>query len=236
MLRSQDIQFFVFKPFSTNVPLLYPLKHQKTSVFLMFSGGIEVKHCLKMGYPANIRLDEDVLKTSFAFVFKTSWSRRTYSLYLYVFRRRLQDVLIKTSIFVLVICLQNIFKMASRRLGKTSSRHLQDVFKTFSRRLKDVLPVRLQDIFKTPLRRFEDDFKTSSRRLTKMSSRRFHDVLSSYTVLVNKFSRCLQDVFTTFLRCTSKTVIYRRICLGHTSEKFMISVQNLQGWQQFLKF
>ena len=172
MLRSQDIQFFVFKPFSTNVPLLYPLKHQKTSFFLMFSGGIEVKHCLKMGYPANIRLDEDVLKTSFAFVFKTSWSRRTYSLYLYVFRRRLQDVLIKTSIFVLVICLQNIFKMASRRLGKTSSRHLQDVFKTscqdvmFSKRLKGLLQKRLQDIFKTSSK---DVFKTFSRRIININ-------------------------------------------------------------------
>ena len=33
-------------PFSTNVPLLNPLK---TSGFLMFSGGIEGKHWLKMG-------------------------------------------------------------------------------------------------------------------------------------------------------------------------------------------
>ena len=29
-------------PFSANVPLLYPLKHQKTGGFLMFSAGIEV--------------------------------------------------------------------------------------------------------------------------------------------------------------------------------------------------
>ena len=50
-----------------------------------------------------------------------------------------------------------------------------------------------------------------------MSSRRFQDISSSYTVLVNKFLRCLQDVFTTFLRCTAKTVIYRKICLGNTS-------------------
>ena len=54
--------------------------------------------------PANIRLDEDVLKTSFIFVF----------------RRRLQDVLIKTNMFALAL-----------RLQKTSSRRLQDVFKTF---------------------------------------------------------------------------------------------------------
>ena len=54
--------------------------------------------------PANIRLGEDVLKTSFVFVFrrrlqdvlKTSWSRRIYSPNSYVFRRRLQDVF-KTS-------------------------------------------------------------------------------------------------------------------------------------------
>ena len=223
MLRSQDIQSFIFKPFSTNVPLLYPLKHQKTSVFLMFSGGIEVKHCLKMGYPANIRLDEEVLKTSFAFVF----------------RRRLQDVLIKTNIFTILIRLQKtssrrldqdqyirLGHMSSRRLqdvfrrlAKISSKHLQDVlekrlqdiFKTSSRRLANASSRHLQDVFKTPLRCFEDVFKTSPRRLAKMSSRRFQNVLSSYTVLVNKFSRCLQDVFTTFLRSTSKTVIYRRI-------------------------
>ena len=66
-------------------------------------------------YPANIRLDEDVLKTSFVFVFrrrldqdeyvclsltssedvfKTSWSRSIYSSWPYVFKtssRRLQD-------------------------------------------------------------------------------------------------------------------------------------------------
>ena len=71
-------------------------------------------------YPLNIRLDEDILKTSFVFVF----------------RKRLQDVLIKTNIFALVIRLK---KTSSRRLGKdqyirlgyTSSKLLQDVFKTF---------------------------------------------------------------------------------------------------------
>ena len=35
-----------FNPFSTNVPLLYP--HFHTSGFLMFSGGVQVKHWLKM--------------------------------------------------------------------------------------------------------------------------------------------------------------------------------------------
>ena len=66
----------------------------------------------------------------------------------------------------------------------------------------------LQDIFKTSPRRFEDVFKTSSRCLAKMSSRHFQDVSCSYTVLVNMFSICLQDVFTLFLRRTAKSVIY----------------------------
>ena len=78
------------------------------------------------------------------------------SLYSYVFRRRLQavsrllqDILIKTNIFVLAIHLHNVFK--------TFSRHLPDVFKTSSKSV----------------------FKTSSRPLAKMSSRRFQDISSS---------------------------------------------------------
>ena len=82
--------------------------------------------------PANIRLDEDV--------FKTSWSRRIYSPYSYVFTRRLQEVFIKITIFVLVIRLQDVFK--------TFSKHLQDVFKMFRKRL--------QDVFKTSSRCFQD--------------------------------------------------------------------------------
>ena len=96
-----------------------------------------------MSNPANIRLDEDVLKTSFVFVFtrrllqdkyihfthtssedvfKTSWSRPIYSSWSYDFKtssRGFQDVLGKH--------LQDIFK--------TTSRLLQNIFKTFSRRI-----------------------------------------------------------------------------------------------------
>ena len=54
----------------------------------------------KRNSPINIRLDEDVLKTSFVFVF----------------RGRLEDVLIKTNMFALAL-----------RLQKMSSRRLQDV-------------------------------------------------------------------------------------------------------------
>ena len=70
---------------------------------------------------------EDVLNTSFVVVF----------------RRRLQDALVKTNTFVLAI-------------------GLQDVFKTFSRRLQDVLQICLQGVFKIPSKRLA---KTSSRRL-----------------------------------------------------------------------
>ena len=80
---------------------------------------------MKNYFPTNIRLDEDILKTPFVVVF----------------RRRLQDVLIKTNMFTIVL-----------RLKKTSSRRLQDLFvKTnifvLAIRLQDVLPRRLQDAF-----------------------------------------------------------------------------------------
>ena len=102
-----------------------------------------------------------------------SWSRRTYSLYSYVFRRRFQDVLIKANIFVLVIRLQDVFKTSCKNIFKTSSG-------------------RLQDVFKTPSRRFEDVFKTSSKLLQDILQRCLQDAFKTYhTVLVNKFSSCL---------------------------------------------
>ena len=81
-----------------------------------------------------------------------------------VFGLRLQDVLIKTNIFALLIHLQ---KMSSRSLHQDQyirlSIRFQDVFKTSSRHL--------QDVFKTFWKRLQDVFRTSSRR--------FQDVLSS---------------------------------------------------------
>ena len=100
--------------------------------------------------PASIRLDEDVLKTSFVFVFV--FRRRLqdvliktnmFALALRLQKtssRRLQDVLVKTNIFVLSICLQDVFKM--------SSRHLQDVLQTSSRCLQDIFKTFCKDIFK----------------------------------------------------------------------------------------
>ena len=53
----------------------------------------------------------------------------------------------------------------------------------------------------------------------------FSDVSSSSTVLVNTSSRSI-----------AKSVIYRRIFLVHSSEKVMVSVQNLQEREKFIKF
>ena len=110
-------------------------------------------------FPANIRLDEDVLKTSFVFVF----------------RRRLdQDEHIRYT------------HTSSKDIFKTSSRRLQGIFKTFSRRFEDVFKTSCKDVF-----------KTLSKRIIKL-----------YCSFVNKFSRRLQDVFTTFLRRTAKIDLY----------------------------
>ena len=89
----------------------------------------KVRNHDQMGnYTANIRLDEDVLKTSFVFVF----------------RRRLdQDEYVRLSL----MSSEDVFKTSSRILGHTSSRSLakmssrrfEDVFKTSSRRFQDVL-------------------------------------------------------------------------------------------------
>ena len=113
---------------------------------------------------------------------------------------RLQDVLIRTNIFALVIHLQKtswsrpmylswsyLFQTFSRcLLAKTCSKHLQDVSKSFHQ-VTLFLLTRPQDVFETYSTRFSD-------------------------------------------------ILRRRICIGHTSEKFMVSVQNFQEWKEFLKF
>ena len=83
--------------------------------------------------------------------------------------RHLQDVLIKTNIFALVISPQNVLRRLDKdqyiHLGHTRSRRLQDVFmvsSTFSSR-------HLQDVLKTFWISLKGVFKISSRRLTKTS-------------------------------------------------------------------
>ena len=88
--------------------------------------------------PANFHLNEDV--------FKTSWSRRKYSPNTYIFRRRLQD--------------------QHKRLGHTPSRCFQDVFRMSSRHLAKTSPKRIQNVFKTS---FKDLFKTFSRSIMKLN-------------------------------------------------------------------
>ena len=105
------------------------------------------------------------LKSSFSEeVFKRSSIRLDQDLYICLSHTSSEDVLVKTSIFVLAIRLQDVFKKFSRWLQdvlqkrfqgifKTSSRRLprclQNVFKKSSRRLQDVLQRCLQDHFKT---------------------------------------------------------------------------------------
>ena len=128
-------------------------------------------------FPANIRLDKDVLKTSFVFVC----------------RRRLQDVLIITNMFTLALRLQ---KTSSRglgqdqciRLGHRFSRRLQKVFKMSSRRLQDVLSKRLEDIFKTSSRRFEDAFKTSLRHLQDVFKTSCKDIFKTFSRRIIKLN------------------------------------------------
>ena len=86
-------------------------------------------------FPANIRLDEDVLKTSWKRlssssledVFKTSSRLLDQDEYVRLSLTSSEDVWVKTNIFVLAIRLQDVFKTSCRNVFKTSSRRLQDV-------------------------------------------------------------------------------------------------------------
>ena len=152
-------------------------------------------------FPASIRFDEDVLKTYFVFVF----------------RRCLQDVLIKMNIFALVIRLQGVFKVSwsrptyspwpyvfktpSKRLQDALPRGLQNVFKTSSRRLAKMSSRYLRDVFKTSSRYLQDVFKTSWKLLTKTSLRRLQDVFKTFWIrLQDVLQRCLQDFSKTYHR------------------------------------
>ena len=143
----------------------------------------------------------------------SSWWRRLED----VFRLRLQKTSSRRFSQDQYIC-----------LGYTSSRRLQDVFKTFSIRLQDVLPRCLQDIFKTSSKRLA---KTSSRHLQGRLQRYLQDVFKTYYQVKLFLLTHLWEAFDTFLRRSfPKTIIYSRgIFLSNTtSDKFMVSVQNLQ--------
>ena len=146
------------------------------------------------------------------------------------FSRRVQDVLVKTIIFVLVIRLRDVFKTFSRLFQDFFKMSCQDVLKTSSKRLAKTSSRCLQDVLKTSLRFLQDIFKASCKDVFKTFSRRTY-----YQVKLVLLTP-LRGVFSRFLRRTANMVIYRRICLSHTLEKFMASEQSLQEWQRFLKF
>ena len=148
---------------------------------------------------------EDVLKTSFVLVFG----------------RCLQDFLIKRNIFTLVIRLQ---KTSSRRLGQDH-----------------VLAIRFQDVFKMFSRRFQGAFKMSSRCLAKPLHNIFKtsnkDVFKTFSRRIMKFNCSCEHVFKTSLRYIQniseaycKDGYLQKDFLGQTSEKFMVSAQNLKEW------
>ena len=92
-------------------------------------------------HPANIRLDEDLLKTSF------------------VFRRRLDQ---DKHVCLSLTSSKRLGQDQYIRLGRTSSRRFQDAL---HKRLQDVL----KNVFKTFSRRLEDVLKKSSRRIIKLN-------------------------------------------------------------------
>ena len=131
----------------------------------------------------------------------------------------------KNGLLLLSVTSQQTFvlmKTSSRRLDQDEYIRLthtssEDVFKTSSRRLDQGQYIRLDH---TSSRRLQDIFKTSSRRLAKTSSRHLQDIFKTSSRLSENFFKTSSTI--------SKMVIFRRICLGHISEKFMVSVQNLQ--------
>ena len=156
------------------------------------SNKLVYKSCLRRCLPANICLDEDVLKTPWRRVSPSSSEDvlKTSS------RRLDQDEYIRLSHSPS----EDVFKMSSRRLDQDQCIHLSH---SSSRRLQDVFKTSCQVIFKTSCQYV---FKTSA----KMSSRDLQDVLQGVIRL-----NCLRS---------------SKICLGHTSEKFMVSEENLQVW------
>ena len=104
---------------------------------------------------------------------------------------------------------------------------MKSFFFIFRRRLQDVLiknnifvlAIRLQDVLKSS---YQDVFKTLSRHLQDILQKPPQDI----------FKTSCKDVFKMFSRRIIKLncLPRSRICLGHTSEKFMVSVENLQLW------
>ena len=102
----------------------------------------------------------------------------------------------------------------------------RDVFKTSWSR--QIYSSSWSNIFKTSSGRLQNSLKTCCKKVLKTFSRLLQDVLKTYHQVKLFLLASLREVVNTFLRRTAKMVIYRRICLSHTSDKVMVSVQNLQ--------
>ena len=141
------------------------LKASSSYLFSQKSSIIDICHGSKYVSPANIRLDEDVLKTSLVFVFRR---RLDQDEYIRLCHRPLSSGHLDQDQYV------RLGHTSSRRFVKMSSRHLQDifktscqnVFKTSSKHFQDILQKSLQDIFKTSCK---DDFKTFRRCMISLN-------------------------------------------------------------------
>ena len=130
---------------TTNFAILFSSENLKEKMTIFKNCNFFCQACfLHSGiHPANIRLDEDLLKTSFVFRRRLDQDEHV-CLSLTSSKRLGQDQYIRLG------------RTSSRRFQDVSHKRLQDVLKTSSRRIKK----RLQDIFKTSWRRFEKVFKT----------------------------------------------------------------------------
>ena len=99
--------------------------------------------------PANIRFDEEVLKTSWRRLSSSSSIGLDQDEYIRLNHTSSEDVF-KTSwsrpIFSSSPC---VFKTSSRRLAKTSSKRLEDVLKTSSRGPQDIFKTSCKGVLKT---------------------------------------------------------------------------------------
>ena len=122
---------------------------------------------------------------------------------------------------VFCLCLQ---KTSLKRLDQDGYIHLshtssKDVFKTSCSRpicssWSHVFKTSCKNVFKTSSRRLQDALKTSSRHLQDVLQRCPQDVFKTYHQVKRFLLTSLRDVFNTLLRCSAKTVIYKRIYLG----------------------
>ena len=159
---------------------------------------------------------------------KTSWRRLEDIFRLHLQKtswRRLQDEYVRLSL----TSSENVFKTFSSRLGQdqyirfghTSLRSFQDVFKTSSRRLANTSSRHLQDVFKTSSRRLE-------KHLQDILQKYLQDVFKPHHQVKLFLLTSPWEALNTFLRL--KDDYLQRISLGNTtSDKFMVSVQNLQS-------